>query len=138
MQNFNYRRCQVKTQRWHAPQILVRLIWISLAILLMLQACDTLSTIRFVRVFGIEAEDNLLARVLFYRYGVAGLWLHKLLIIPFIVPAGCILLQLSRKHLNNEKKRALLIGFLSIFLVACTFINAKFVATVIANLAAVP
>lgn len=128
----------MKIQRWHTPKILVRLIWISLVLLLALQACDTLSTIRFVRVLGIEAESNWLARILFSRYGITGLWLHKLLIIPFVVPMSLTVRKISRKHLNDEERRASLISFLSAFLAMCTFLNIWFVITVLSNLAVVP
>ncbi|MEK7089283.1 MAG: hypothetical protein AAB920_00505 [Patescibacteria group bacterium] len=127
-----------KIQRWHAPRILLRLIWVALTILLVLQVCDVLSTIRFVGRLGIEAEENPLARMFFIRYGIAGLWLHKLLIIPFIVSVSCILLQISRKYVGDEKNQALLVSFLTFFLSAVIYLNMEFVAIVLSNLAPIP
>lgn len=123
-----------RTSGLRAPKILLALIWAALVIFLVLQVLDVLSTIRFIAVEGIQEEENPLARILFTHYGVAGLWLHKLLIIPFVVSVGCILSEVSKKYMCDEKNRTLLTYFLAFFLSAYVYLVAEFVAIVISNL----
>lgn len=116
-----------------APRILMRLIWTAIALLVVLQVLDVLSTTRFVKALGIENEANPLARNFFICYGTMGLWLHKLLILLLGVPATWVLLEITKKYPGERKNHVPLIIFLLFFLLVICYINWEFVEIVIAN-----
>lgn len=123
----------MSTKTMSAPRILVRLIWLAIAVLVVLQVLDVLSTTRFVKALGIENESNPLARNFFICYGTLGLWLHKLLILVFGIPVTWILHTVSRKYLADRENTLPLILFLSFFLGLCIYLDWHYVEIVVAN-----
>ena len=116
-----------------SPRTLIRLIWTALLFLINLQILDVLSTIRFVRIYGIGREENPLAQTFFLRYNITGLWLHKLLFLPFAIAPAIILLQLSHKYAEDKKHFALISSFLTFSLAMYVYLDIQFLVIVISN-----
>ena len=116
-----------------SPRTLIRLISAALLLLINLQILDVLSTIRFVRIYGIGREENPLARMFFLHYNIEGLWLHKLLFLPFVIAPAIILLQVSQKYGKDERHRTLISSFLTFSLAMYIYLNIQFLIIVISN-----
>ncbi len=116
-----------------SPRTLIRLIGAALLFLVNLQLLDVLSTIRFVRIYGIGREGNPLAQMFFLHYNIAGLWLHKLLFLPFAIAPAIILLQLSRKYAEDKKHFTLISSFLTFSLAIYIYLDIQFLVIVISN-----
>ena len=116
-----------------SPRTLTRLIWTALLFLVNLQILDVLSTIRVVHIYGIGREENPLAQALFLHYNITGLWLHKLLFLPFAIAPAIILFQLSQKYMRDEKHFTLISSFLTFVLAMYIYLDIQFLIIVISN-----
>ena len=116
-----------------SPRTLIRLLWAALLLLINLQILDVLSTIRLIRIYGIGREENPLAQTFFLKYNIAGLWLHKLLFLPFIMVPTLVLLLLSKKHMKDEKNFTLISAFLIFTLTMYIYLDIQFLTIVISN-----
>lgn len=128
----------MRVKELSVPQILLRLIWVSLVIFIVVQILDVLTTIRFVRRFGIDCENSELGRSYFALYGVAGLWLTKLSVVPIIVAASCTLSLVSKKLISNKKDYKTIVLLLSFILFLNTCINIRFIVVAILNNSIIP